>query len=155
MSEDQVVGHLIGYTDTLLLGVSLLFTVVSAYVAALNYFVRRASLIGRFGAFVFFLFIFALLCAVLWGAQSTHAGLIAQLQELQAQGALSTVGRTVLANAVAALPGSQDSGAATGMVISIDRIVMAGMWGGLALTVLAMFILTFVVRWGEPEEGGT
>lgn len=151
MTEAEVVEQLIDYTDTLLVAVSLLFTIVSAYVAALNYFVRRANVWGRVGAFAFFAFIFGVLCSVLWGAQQTHTALIGRLQELDASGGLSSVGQSILANAERTAPGLETA-ERYGLLISIDRIVMSGMWGGLILTVLALFVLTFIVRWGERED---
>ena len=51
MSEGEVVEQLIEYTNVLLFGVSIIFTVVSAYIVALNYFVGEALLLARVGAF--------------------------------------------------------------------------------------------------------
>ena len=44
LSEAQTIGYLIQFTSILLAGVAVFFTVVSAYVAALNYFIRKAGL---------------------------------------------------------------------------------------------------------------
>ena len=51
MSEGEVVEQLIGYMSLLLLGVSIIFTVVSTYIVALNYFVGEAMFVARLGAF--------------------------------------------------------------------------------------------------------
>ena len=39
MSEGEVMEQLVGYMSLLLLGVSIIFTVVSTYIVALHYFV--------------------------------------------------------------------------------------------------------------------
>ena len=47
MSEGEVVEQLVEFTTILLAGVSVLFTVVSAYIAALNYFIGSANFAAR------------------------------------------------------------------------------------------------------------
>ena len=89
MTEGEVVEQLIGYMSLLLLGVSIIFTVVSTYIIALNYFVGDAQFIARLGAFAFVSLILALLLVVMLGAESTHAALIARLAEFEASGEIS------------------------------------------------------------------
>ena len=101
MSEGEVVEQLIGYMSLLLLGVSIIFTVVSTYIVALNYFVGEADVRGapwrvcdssRLSS--------ALLLVVMLGAESTHLGLVTRLQEIDAAGQLSAAGRAALGNAL-------------------------------------------------------
>lgn len=144
MSEVDIIEQLSGFTDTVLVGISVFFTVISAYVAALNYFIRRASVLGRVAAFLFVSFMLALLVAVMAGAQATHDGLIAALREQMPNG-LSAAGRAALANADATIMTFE------GGHYTIDAIVRIGLWGGLAMTYFGLFFLTFVFRWGDED----
>ena len=85
MSEGEVMEQIVGYMSLLLLGVSIIFTVVSTYIVALNYFVGDANLLARVGAFAFVSLILALLLVVMVGAQTAHDGLIERLRELDAE----------------------------------------------------------------------
>ena len=53
MSEGEVVEQLVEFTNILLVGVSLIFSIVSAYVVALNYFIGSSNLMARLGSFAF------------------------------------------------------------------------------------------------------
>jgi hypothetical protein len=131
MSEGEVVEQLVEFTSILLLGVSVLFTIVSAYVVALNYFIGDANLNARVAAFAFLSLILGLLVMVMAGAQATHMGLIERLHEIESQGGLSAAGRATLANA-------------TG---GIDAFVRACIWLGLGAVYLSLGYLTFIHRW--------
>ena len=134
MTEGEVVEQLIGYMSLLLAGVSIIFTVVSTYIVALNYFVGEALLIARAGAFAFISLILTLLLVVMLGAESTHAGLIARLVELQATGQLSAGGRAALGNA--------HNG--------IDAGVRFLLWVGMISVYIVLAYMTFLHRW-KPE----
>lgn len=134
MSEGEVVEQLIEYMSILLLGVSLIFTVVSAYIVALNYFVGEAMLIARVGAFSFVALILGLLIAVMMGAEQTHAGLIARLQEIEAAGQITAAGRAALENARE----------------GIDGLVRAMLWTGMISVYAVLGYMTFLHRW-KPD----
>jgi len=138
MSEGEVVEQLVEFTNVLLVGVSLIFSIVSAYVVALNYFIGSANFMARLGSFAFVTLILGMLMVVLIGTQATHAGLIERLQELQADGQLSAAGRAVLANAV---PTSEGASA------SIDAIIRICVWIGLVFVYVALGYLTFAHKW--------
>jgi xanthine/uracil/vitamin C permease (AzgA family) len=142
MSEGEVVGELVEFTNILLAGVSLIFSIVSAYVVALNYFIGSSNFMARLGSFAFVTLILAMLMIVLMGAQATHAGLIQRLNELDAAGQLSAAGRAVLDNAR-----PEWSGAITGRSYSIDDVVRICIWSGLGFVYLALAYLTFLHRW--------
>jgi hypothetical protein len=131
MSEGEVVEQLVEFTSILLLGVSVLFTIVSAYVVALNYFIGDANIHARVAAFAFMSLIFFMLVMVMTGAQATHMGLIERLHEIDAQGQLTAAGRAALRNT-------------TG---GIDTFVRSCIWIGLATIYLALGYLTFIHRW--------
>lgn len=134
MTEGEVVEQMIGYMSLLLLGVSIIFTVVSTYIVALNYFVGDAMLIARIGAFAFVSLILILLLVVMIGAESTHAGLIGRLREIEAAGDITAAGRAALANA------------ANG----IDGIVRALLWIGMISVFAVLAYMTFLHRW-KPD----
>jgi hypothetical protein len=142
MTEGEVVEQLVEFTNILLVGVSLIFSIVSAYVVALNYFIGSANFLARLGSFLFVTLILGMLMVTLIGAESTHAGLIQRLIELEEQGQISAVGRAVLENAA---PGMR--GAITGNQYSIDDIIRLCVWAGLAFVYVALAYLTFLHRW--------
>ena len=134
MTEADVVEQAIEYMGLLVLGVSLIFSVVSAYIVALNYFVGEAMFTARLGAFAFVSLILALLMVVMVGAQNTHSGLMARLVEIDAAGGLTAAGRAVLAN-------SQGG---------VDGVVRALLWVGMLTVFGALAYMTFLHRW-KPD----
>lgn len=134
MTESEIVEQAVEYMTLLLLGVSLIFTVVSAYIVALNYFVGEALFSARLGAFAFISLILALLMVVMVGAQNTHSGLMARLVELDNAGQLTAAGRAVLGNA--------QNG--------VDGLVRILLWVGMLSVYGALGYMTFVHRW-KPD----
>lgn len=134
MTEGEVVEQLVAFTSLLLIGVSLIFSVVSAYVVALNYFIGEANLTARVASFAFLTLILLMLIWVMLGAQSTQMGLIERLRELREAGQLTAAGRAALHNA-------------EGGTFSIDNIVRTCIWIGLAFVYAGLIFLTFVHRW--------
>jgi hypothetical protein len=144
MSEADVVQELVEFTTILLAGVSVYFTIVSAYTAAMNYFIGGAAFVARFFAYVFVSMVLTMLVIVMMGAAQTHAGLIARLEELHAAGELTAVGRALLANADASMVRIM------GHAHSIDEIVRSSINTVLGSTYLVLFYMTFFHRW-KPE----
>ncbi len=139
MSEAEVVEQLVEFTNILMVAISLIFSIVSAYIVALNYFIGSANLMARLGSFVFITLILGLLFATMMGAQATHVGLVERLHELDSAGELTAAGRAILANAT---PVAETAGAA-----SIDAIIRICVWAGLVFVYLALAYLTFLHRW--------
>lgn len=134
MTEGEVMEQTIGYMSLLLLGVSIIFTVVSTYIVALNYFVGEANLLARVGAFAFVSLILVLLLVVMVGAQTAHDGLIERLREIEADGALTAAGRATLSNA--------SNG--------VDAAVRMLTWLGMIAVFAALAYMTFLHRW-KPD----
>jgi hypothetical protein len=145
MSESDVVSQLVGFVSTLLAGVSVIFTVVSAYIAGLNYFIHRISVFGKLAAFLFLSFVIAMLMGVMQGADQLHAGLIARLKELDAQHQLTAAGRAALANA------SETGVYIAGRMLPTDEAVRYAMWTGAGLTYFVLFVLTFLFPWRDEQ----
>lgn len=142
MTEGEVVAELVEFTNILLAGVSLIFSIVSAYVVALNYFIGSSNLLARLGSFAFVTLILGMLMMVMAGAQMTHAGLIQRLIEIEAAGQLTAAGRAVLDNAR-----PEWAGALIGRGYSLDDVVRSCIWTGLGFVYLALAYLTFMHRW--------
>lgn len=139
MSEAEVIAELVEFTNILMVGVSLIFSIVSAYVVALNYFIGSANFLARLGSFAFITLVLGMLMVAMMGAQTTHMGLIARLNELGDAGELTAAGRAVLANATQAGGLLED--------YSIDDVIRLCVWGGLGFIYLALGYLTFLHKW--------
>ena len=146
MSEGEVVEQLVEFTNILLVGVSLIFSVVSAYIVALNYFIGSSNFFARLGSFLFLTLILGMLYVTMMGASATHVGLVERLRELDAAGELTAAGKAVLANATPDIVG-----AISGRSYSIDSIIQLCVWGGLGFVYLALAYLTFLHKW-TPDE---
>ncbi len=139
MSEGDVVEQLVEFTNIVLVGVSLIFSVVSAYIVALNYFIGSANFLARLGSFTFITLVLGMLMAVMAGAQTTQEGLIARLGELKDEGKLTAAGRAVLGNAAPEL--------GVPMQYSLDDIIQLCIWIGFGFIYVALAYLTFLHRW--------
>lgn len=142
MTEGEVVEQLVHFTDTLLLGVSLIFSVVSAYVVALNYFVGSANFLARLASFAFITLVLGMLLVTMMGSEATHVGLIGRLAEIEREGNLSIAGEALLANATA-----DASWAILGRAYSIDEIIRICVLAGLGMVYAALAYLTFIHAW--------
>lgn len=142
MSEGEVVSELVEFTNVLLLGVSLIFSIVSAYVVALNYFIGASNFVARMGSFLFLTLVLGMLAIVMVGAQTTHAGLTARLEELEAAGQLTAAGKALLANSM-----PEWIGVITGRGYSVDRIIQVCVWTSFGFLYAALAYLTFVHHW--------
>jgi hypothetical protein len=138
MSEADVISELVEFTNILMVGVSLIFSIVSAYVVALNYFIGSANFLARLGSFAFITLVLGMLMVAMAGAQATHMGLD-RLNELRDAGELTAAGRAVLANA------TQEGGFLEDY--SIDDVIRLCVWGGLGFTYVALGYLTFLHKW--------
>lgn len=143
MSEADVIQEIVEFTNILLFGISVLFSIISAYVVALNYFVGEAPFPGKAASFAFVSLILGLLALVMMGAEQNHAGLMARLVELRDAGQLTAAGKAVLKDAIA--PGNPGGGNR-----EIDALIRFGIWAGLAAVYCGLFYLTFIHRW-KPD----
>lgn len=141
MTEGEVVERLVEFTSILLAGLSVLFTVVSAYVAGLNYFIGTSRFLGRLCAFAFITLVFALLMVVMMGASNLHAGLIARLVELDGLGQLTAAGRAALANSALGVY------EIAGYAVSVDQAVQIAIWGSAGAIYGGLAYMTFIHRW--------
>jgi hypothetical protein len=144
MSEGEVVEQLVEFINILLVGTGVFFTILSVYVASLHYVLHNERFVTRLMAFFFLSVTLTMMGAVLLGAQSQHAGLVARLMELQALDQLTAAGKAAVFN-------SQNGWVLGMMQISIDQAVIYLIWACGILTYVGLYYLTFIYRWRDPE----
>lgn len=130
MTEADVIEQLIEFMNVLMLGVSVFFTIVSAYIVALYAFLARAGGILRLFAFAFFSAAIAFLIVFFQGARVQHTGLIDTLYEIEGRQGLSPAGQAALINS------------ASGVDANIEMV----MWAVGIGFYIATFLLTFFPR---------
>ncbi len=133
MSEAEVVAAFATLGQAFLAGLQASFTIVSAYIVALYFFLGRAPLAMRILAFAFFSSTLAVLGVYLAGAKAYGDGIAVSLSEMQTKTSLTTLGKVVLW-----LINNPDAYA----------LLYASLGIGLA-GYLALFYLTFFYRWRE------
>lgn len=130
MSEADVIEQMVEYQSILLLGVSVFFTVISAYVVAVWAFLRHAGFGLRVFSFFFLTLVVAFLARVAYGSQQIHDGFVATLVELDRTVGLSPTGDAALNNALSGL----------------DGVIQQSMFFAVIVVYIALFFLTFFAR---------
>lgn len=130
MSEADVIEQMVEYQNILLLGVSVFFTVISAYVVAVWAFLRHAGFGLRVFSFFFLTLVVAFLARVAHGSQQIHDGFVATLVELDRTVGLSPTGDAALNNALSGL----------------DGVIQQSMFFAVIVVYIALFFLTFFAR---------
>lgn len=141
MSEGETVELLVSQTNTLLSGVGVFFTVISVYLAGLNYVLNEESVLTKSIAFLFVTISVGMIMAIMLGAQMQHAGLIERLQEIQAQGQLTAAGRAALGNYTNGFHITPSG------KVTIDATVIWFVWSSAIITFAALVYLTFFYKW--------
>lgn len=131
MTEADIIEQLVALMNVVLAGVSVYFTLVSAYIVALWAFLGRAKVVLRVFAFLFFTAGFAFLVAFFLGVSNQHSGLIETLIQIRdEQGYLTPASSYAIANTWEGL----------------DNIIQIVMWSvGIGIYVCT-FLLTFNSR---------
>ena len=101
MTEADAIEQLVEFQNVLLTGVTVYFTIISAYVVGLYAFLDEAGFLLKFFAFLFLSVSLLFLGALFFGAANFQTGLVDVLRELNASdtASLSPAGRAALANA--------------------------------------------------------
>ncbi len=144
MTEGEVVEQMIEFTNILLVGAGVFFTILSVYVASLHYVLHNERFITRLMAFCFLSITLFMLALVLLGAQQQHAGLVLRLQELAQLNQITAAGMAGLQNATA----GWQFGATK---LTVDAAVLQSIWLCGAFTYAGLFYLTFLYKWRDPE----
>ena len=139
MNESEIMGHLISGMSVILAIVSIYFTIVSAYIAALNYFLGRSPLIMKVVGFFMLSGALVFLGLSTVGVERAMTGLLAALDALPAR---------------EALPPESGPEIYFGLEAVLARQYEVGVWAGwvtAGLLYAALFYLTFVHRWRETS----
>ena len=138
MTEAEAIEQLVEFQNVLLTGVTVYFTIISAYIVGLYAFLDEAGFLLKFFAFVFLTVSLVFLGALFFGAANFQAGLVDVLRDIDANQAtaLSPAGRAALANA--------DSG--------IDNHIRNAFLGASGGFYLALAVLTFWNGWRKTSH---
>jgi len=139
MSEADITEQMTAMMELTLSGISVFFTIVSAYTVALFYFLGRAPSGLKVTAFGFFSLTILFLAIFAYNSFNHAAALREALVELGATADLSAVGEKAIG------AGAYGRG-------ELDKMIRGMMWLGMALVYLALFYFTFFHRW--PGRAG-
>ncbi|MFO1186384.1 MAG: hypothetical protein U1E87_02350 [Alphaproteobacteria bacterium] len=135
MTEAEITEQIVMMMDMTISGLAVFFSMISAYIVALFFFIHRAPIVLKLVAFVFFTLAVGFLLVFMRGTFDHSDALLAALADLDKAGTLGPVGKAALARGV----GPQ----------SVDAMIQNVMLGGLALVYLALIYLTFFRRWNN------
>jgi hypothetical protein len=133
MTEADITGQLVQMMDMTINGTGLFFSMISAYIVAIFFFLHRAPVIMKLVGFLFFSLAAAFLMLFMRGTFDHSHALQAALVELSQRGDLSPVGKAAMARGIGAE--------------GIDATIQQVMFGALGLVYLTLFYLTFLHRW--------
>lgn len=138
MTEADIIEQLVEFQNVLLFGVSIYFTVISAYIVALYAFLDEAGWLLKFISFVFLTVTLAFVGVFFYGSASFQMGLVAALEQLEQDQSvqLSPAGLAALSN--------YRSG-----IDDWIRYVVAGVGGTFYL---ALAVLTFWNGWRKRSH---
>lgn len=139
MNEAEITSQIVQMMDLTLLGVSVFFSIVSAYIVALYFFLRHAPQGLKLTAFAFFSLTFLFLGIFAANSFSHAASLQTALIELSRETELSAVGRKAV-----------DSGLMGRGVL--DEWIRTISWAGMALIYCALTYFTFFHSWRVQEQ---
>ena len=133
MSEAELTEQLLQIMELLFLGISVSFTIISAYIIGLYWFLHNANVLMRILAFGVFSMMMVLLAVASFGAFRHSAGVTLALEQLSKTDTLTILGTMAL------------EGAARGVS---DLIVFMAVVLSISLY-LGLFYLTFFYKWAE------
>jgi hypothetical protein len=138
LTEAETIEQLVEFQTVLLTGVTVYFTIISAYVVGLYAFLDEAGFLLKFFAFLFLTVTLLFLGTLFFGAANFQSGLVDVLREIDADSArsLSPAGRAALGNA--------DSG--------VDQYIRTGFLAASGGFYLALAVLTYWNGWRKSAH---
>ena len=140
MTEAEITEQMTAMMELTLNGISVFFTIVSAYTVALFYFLGRAPASLKITAFGFFSLTILFLAVFAYNSFNHAAALREALVELSHTIDLSPIGEKAVG---AGVYGRGD----------LDKLIRGMMWLGMGLVYLALFHFTFFHRWPTRDSG--
>lgn len=139
MSEADITEQMTTMMELTLAGISVFFTIISAYTVALFYFLGRASMGLKVTAFGFFSLTLLFLAIFAFNSFNHAAALRDGLIELARTTDLSVVGESAIGD------GPRGRG-------ELDILIRGMMWLGMGLVYLALFYFTFFHKWAGGAQ---
>jgi len=139
VTEAEITEQMVMMMDLTLVGVSVFFSIVSAYILAIYYFLRRAPFGLKVTAFAFFSFTFAFLAIFAANCFSHAASLQAALAALGERTALSPVGLAATKDTLV----DRDT---------LDQAIRAMTWAGMGTVYAALAWFTFLHSWRDDRR---
>jgi hypothetical protein len=139
MSEADITEQMTMMMELTLSGISVFFTIVSAYTVALFYFLARAPIALKLTAFGFFTLTLLFLAIFAFNSFNHAAALREALVELGGVTDLSAVGDKAIG---AGVYGRGD----------LDKLIRGMMWLGMGLVYVALFYFTFFHKWTKRAD---
>lgn len=134
MTEAEITEQMTMMMELTLSGISVFFTIVSAYTVALFYFLGRSSVGLKLTAHCFFTLTLLFLAIFAYNSFNHASALREALVDLGGAQDLSAVGEKAIG---AGVYGRGD----------MDKLIQGMMWLGMGLVYLALTYFTFVHRW--------
>ncbi len=135
MTEAELTEQMLIVTEISLVILSVVFTIISAYIVGLYWFLRKTSLVMRSVAFGFFTFVTLVITINGYGVYRHAQGLLKALIELNNKKPLSPLGSMAIENT------------AQGVTLGVG----IGLFALAALIYLGLFYLSFLYRW-PPQK---
>ncbi len=133
MTEAELTEQILTISELVFIIVSVMFTVISAYIVGLYWFLRKTSLLIRLTAFGLFSFTTLVMSINGYGVYRHASGVMQALQELQAKSTLSALGQMALEQAAQNVT----------VFVGASTFVLA------LLIYLSLVYLTFFYRWPD------
>ena len=136
MTEAELTEQLLAANEQIYLAISVWFTVISAYILGLYWFLHKSGLLLRLEAFFMFTLVLGFLAVTSFALARHSIGITLALHELAKTTELSALGKMATENTAA------------GVYFLLTR-------GAIALfgfIYLGLFYLTFFYRWKDPQQ---
>ena len=135
MTEAELTEQLLAANEQIYLAISVWFTVVSAYLIGLYWFIHKGSLLLRLEAFFMFTLVLIFLVVTSFGLVRHSTGINLALYELSQTTELTALGRMALENTAQGVYNS----------LKYGSFIIVG------LIYLGLFYLTFFYEWKETN----
>lgn len=142
MTEADITEQIVMMMDLTLAGVSVFFSIVSAYIVALFYFLHKAPLGLKVTAFAFFTLTIMFLSVFAAGSFSHAAALQKALIDLAAHGPVSPVAAAAVKTGVADRT-------------VLDKTIRSLTWMSIGLVYAALTYFTFFHKWRDARDVAT
>lgn len=136
MTEAELTEQLLAANEQIYLAISVWFTVISAYILGLYWFLHKSSLLLRLEAFFVFTLVLGFLAVTSFGLARHSIGINLALSELSQTTELSALGKMAI----------------EGTAKNVYTVLTQGSFVIAAIVYLGLFYMTFFHRWDEAKK---